>query len=121
MNIKKRTLPVAALALMLHGCGNMNMKVWPFDSGSSSGSARGPANSVEYQCDDGKRFFVRWLDNGNTAWLIYPDREVGLPKAASGNRYTNGVATLTLEGGIATLTDGKQVNYSGCKPAAAGK
>jgi membrane-bound inhibitor of C-type lysozyme len=57
------------------------------------------------------------MDNGNTAWLIYPDREVGLAKAPSGTRYSNGVAVFEVNGNEASLTDGAKISYSGCKVA----
>lgn len=113
-----RHFPLALfLVLLLSGCGSM--KVWPFDSSGSSGQSHTPANSTEYQCSNAKRFYVRLLDNGNTAWLIYPDREVGLNKsAAAGNRYSNGVAVLDLNGNETTLNDGDKIHYSGCKAVA---
>lgn len=120
MNVKTSILLLTSLATLLPACSSV--KVWPFgDSGSSSGQARTPANSTEYQCSNNKHFYVRLLDGGNTAWLIYPDREVGLNKSASGNRYTNGVAVLELNGNDSTLTDGAQISYSGCKPATLAK
>ena len=73
-----------------------------------------PPNATEYQCDGGKRFYLRFLDNGATAWLIFPDREVGLPKTAKGTDYSNGVAVLEINGNEARLTDGN-ISYSGCK------
>ena len=114
MKTKRSILPLTCLALALTGCSSVNL--WPFDSSNPSGQSRTPANSTEYLCSNGKHFYVRLMDNGNTAWLIYPDREVGLNKSASaGNRYSNGVAMLELNGNDTTLTDGKQISYSGCK------
>lgn len=113
-------LSVAALTVLsLAGCSSV--KVWPFDDKDNSASSqkRGPANATEYQCAAGKRFYLRNLDN-NGVWLIYPDREVALSKASSGNRYTNGIATLDLSAPEATLVDGPTINYSGCK-ASTGK
>lgn len=106
-------------ALGLSACSSV--KVWPFDDKGSSASPqkRGPANATEYQCAAGKRFYVRTVDNGNGVWLIYPDREVALSKASSGNRYTNGIATLDLSNPEATLIDGPTINYSGCKASTA--
>lgn len=116
MNIKPLLLLLTCTAALLQGCSNV--KVWPFDGSGSSGQTRSPANSTKYQCSNGKHFYVRLLDNGNTAWLIYPDREVSLSKSGSAaNRYTNGIATLELNGNDSTLTDGAQINYSGCAPA----
>lgn len=111
-----RTLFIAAsLATLLSGCSSV--KVWPFDGASSSGQSHTPANSTKYQCSNGKHFYVRLLDSGNTAWLIYPDREIGLKKSGSANnRYSNGIAVLEINGNDTTLTDGTQINYSGCKP-----
>ena len=105
--------------LMLSACSSVSVdKLWPFDGKSSPAQARTPANSTEYQCDAGKHFYVRYLDNGATAWLIYPDREVSLAKASSGTRYTNGVAVLELNGNEAKLNDGTTIAYTGCKSEA---
>lgn len=107
------------LALLLPGCGGG--KLWPFDGDGATTSSRKPANATEYQCDGGKRFYVRMMDNGATAWLILPDREVALAKASSGSRYSNGIAVLEINGSEAALADGT-VTYSGCKvPAPAAK
>jgi len=105
--------------LLLAGCGGMDgVKVWPFDSSGSAPQARKLANATEYQCEGNKRFHVRMMDNGETAWLIYSDREIGLAKSssASGTRYTNGVAVLDINGGEASLRDGAAA-YTGCKAA----
>lgn len=75
---------------------------------------RTPVGSVSYLCDNNAQFYVRFLNNGNDAWIIYPDHEVNLPKQADG-RYTNGTAVFTLSPTDATLTDGEKVNYSACK------
>lgn len=120
----RKTLPIAiATGLLVSGCSS-NLKVWPFnDSPATSSAPRGPANSTEYQCNAGKRFYIRAIDNGNAVWLIYPDREVVLHKSTSGSatRYGNGVATLEISGSEASLTDGPAINYTGCKTAAAKK
>ncbi len=106
----------AIAALSLSGC--ESVKVWPFDGKNTPPQARTIANATEYQCTGGKRFHVRNVDNGAAMWLIYPDREVSLPKAASGSsRYTNGVAVLEINGNEASLSDGPTINYTGCKAA----
>lgn len=117
-----RSLSPALLAAMLvAGCGGMDSvrKVWPFDGDSSGGGqVHGPANATQYLCDGSKNFYLRMLDNGATAWVIYPNREVGLNRTGNtGTRYTNGVATLDLAAPAAKLTDGPEINFTGCKPA----
>ena len=111
-------MAAALLAISLSGCNSV--KVWPFKDSKPSASPRTPANATEYQCDSGKRFYVRSIDNGNAIWLIYPDREVALSKTAggSGTRYTNGVDVLDIQGNEATLADGAAISYSGCKASA---
>ena len=122
MQASRFALPLSVALIASAGlAGCSSVKVWPFDDKGSNASTqkRGPANATEYQCAAGKRFFVRTIDNGSSVWLIYPDREVALSKASSGNRYTNGIATLDLGNGEATLIDGPTINYSGCKAGAA--
>lgn len=75
-----------------------------------------PKNATEYVCDNNKHFYVRMLNNGNDAWLIYPDHEVNLPKAGSENRYTSGLITLVINGAETTLNDGEKIAYTNCKP-----
>jgi len=117
-----RALTLFSTCLTLAGCSSVNVdKLWPFDSKSTLAQARNIANATEYQCAGGKHFYVRYMDNGATAWLIYPDREVSLSKASSGSRYTNGVAVLETNGSETTLNDGPAISYSGCKPPAPAK
>ena len=90
-----------------------SVKLNPFSSDSAEQS-RNPYNAVEYVCDAKKRFFVRMLNNGNDAWLIYPDHEVNLPKAGD-NRYSSGVIALVINGAETTLNDGEKIAYPNCK------
>ncbi len=103
------------LALLLSACGNISL--WPFGREEIRERPRTPSNASNYQCTGGKRFYLRVLDDG-AAWVIFPDREVRLDKApGSGNRYSNGIAALTLNGSEATLEDGPASVFSGCKKA----
>ena len=88
----------------------------PFSTGVKEQS-RVPKNAIEYNCDGGKQFYVRMLNNGNDAWLIYPDHEVNLSNSTDNkNRYTNSAITLLLNGEQTTLNDGEKIAYAGCKP-----
>lgn len=101
-------------SLLLAGCSGMS--VWPFDDKKSQGP-KSLANAVEYQCEGGKRFHVRFTDNASTAWLIYNDREVALSRSTANSdaSYTNGVAVLTLSDKETTLMDGPAIAYRGCQ------
>ncbi len=116
MNAIIRASTWAATAALLASCSNVN--VWPFD-GSKSHEPLAPSNATLYQCEGGKHFYVRYLDNANTAWVIYSDREVGLAKGTggAGTRYSNGIAALEINGSEATLNDGPAISYTGCKAA----
>jgi membrane-bound inhibitor of C-type lysozyme len=119
--MKHRITRGAALAcatLMLSACSSVNVaNVWPFGGDKEQDSLRTPAGATAYQCEGGKRLFVRYLDNGAAAWVILPDREFRLNKAASasGTRYSNGSTTLDVKDGGATLADGAAVTHAGCK------
>lgn len=110
-----RTSILAVLVLTVTGCNSINGMI-PSWTGSPTEHSRTPANATEYQCAGGKRFYVRLVDSGASAWLIYPDREVALTKSSGGaNRYSNGVAILDISGAEASLTDGPGIAYSACK------
>lgn len=113
-----KTIFAAALvsAATLAGCGSIN--VWPFGGDAPQERSRVPANAVQYDCPGGKRFHVRWLDGGASAWLILPEREVRLDRTGTATRYGNGITTLDIDGGTATLSD-RTLTLAGCKSASA--
>lgn len=113
----RTALPALAyLSLLLAGCGSVNL--WPFGGETNQDRARVPSDATEYQCAGGKRFYLRYLDNGNAAWIIFPDREFRLDKITSaGTRYSNGVATLVINGNETTLAGGPAISFAGCKVA----
>lgn len=113
MTIKFLPLLVA-LAMLLPACSSVSLN--PFGSDSKELS-RVPADATEYVCDGNKRFYIRMLNNGNDAWLIYPDHEVNLPKSSDGNnRFASGAITLVINGADTTLHDGEKIAYTACKP-----
>lgn len=106
---------IAALPLLLSGCGEMKLKVWPFGDEEIRVHSRAPANASEYKCENSKGFFVRTLEGGAAVWLILREREVRLDRVGvSGTRYSNSIAVLELNGDEATLTDGAS-RFTACK------
>jgi len=109
-------LPVlTGLSFLLSGCGGVNL--WPFSGEKNQDRLQTPSNATEYQCTGGKRFYLRYLDNGDAAWIIFPEREFRLDKvtSATGTRYSNGIAILDINGNEATLADGPAISFAGCK------
>ena len=113
----KRTGLLASISLMLllSGCGSF--KVWPFGGSTSTERTGRPANATQYVCKGGKNFYVRMLDNGNAAWVIYAEREFRLDKveSKSGMRYSNGIAELEFIGNQVSLHDGPTISVTDCK------
>lgn len=110
---------VLLVAITLSACSSIDF--WPFgEDKKSQQNANTPANSTEYQCSGGKKFYVRLLDKGNTAWLILPDREVSLAKTGSSPalQYSNSVSTLTITGNTAALDVSPTSSYADCKAMA---
>ena len=100
--------------LLLGGCADMSI---PSLLGEKNlERSRVPANSITYQCQGGKRFYLRYLDSGAAAWVILPEREFRLDRVAGdgGTRYGNGKAVLTVNGEEVALSDGPTVSYAAC-------
>ncbi|MCM2290143.1 MAG: MliC family protein [Sulfuritalea sp.] len=116
------TAAALTVAVMLAGCGDINVKKYlPFGGDSTiQERPRTPANAVEYQCAGNKRFFLRTLEGGAAVWLILPERELRLDRlgAGEGTRYSKGNTVLELGGAEATLTDGATPSFTGCKTVA---
>lgn len=115
-----RNAALAAGTLLLCACSSVNLDVLSFGGAKEQDTSRAPAGATAYQCADGKRLFVRYLDEGAAAWIILPDREFRLNRAATaaGTRYGNGSDTLAVEGDTATLSDGAKITHAACKAAA---
>jgi membrane-bound inhibitor of C-type lysozyme len=108
---------LAAIALLLTGCGDMNLKKYnPFGGDAVQERSRTPTNATEYQCAGGKRLYIRMLDGGEAVWLILAERELRLERIGSSQRYSKGNTILSLNGNEAGFADGTATPpYSGCK------
>lgn len=82
--------------------------------GSGGDAARVPRGATAYKCDGGKELYVRYLDGGKAAMVIYPEREFRLDAVATG-RYSNGQAILSTQGNAATLEEGGNIVFADCK------
>lgn len=126
--MKKRLISIANAGILmmfglLAGCSTVkdltnvdlaNMKVWPFGNADAPRVYQ-PANSVPYMCEGNKKFFVRMLDNGASAWLILPDREVSLAQRGTSKVYTNGISQLDLSSDDVSLVVNEATKYVACK------
>jgi len=102
------------LIVSLAGCSSWSW--WPW--GSSGGEVpRVPPGATAYKCDGGKELFVRYVGDGKSAMVVYPEREFRLDavETDSGARYSNGHTTLRTQGGEATLEEGSNIVFANCK------
>lgn len=115
MNGSKATVAAIAAAALLSGCTG---GWWPFGLGAKprDPAARIPPGATQYLCEGNKRLLVRHTADGKSAWVIYPDREFRLDRAAAdGERYTNGITTLSVQGEETVLEENGQRLFAGCK------
>ena len=91
-----------------------SMKVWPFGK-TDAPRVYQPANSVPYMCEGNKKFFVRMLESGASAWLILPEREVLLAQSGTSKVYTNGISKLDLSSEVVSLDVNETTHYVACK------
>jgi hypothetical protein len=110
-------IALACAALLLGACSSMNLDLLSIGGVKEQDTSRAPAGATAYRCDAGKRLFVRYLDNGAAAWVILPEREFRLNKEGA-DRYSNGNDALQLKDKEASLWDGANAVYAGCKAAA---
>ena len=74
-----------------------------------------PESSIEYNCEKKKTFFVIYLNEKKSVWLILPGREFKLNQIdESGNTYTNDITTLEISAEKTQIKNEKEVLYSEC-------
>ncbi|MCC6609924.1 MAG: hypothetical protein IT515_09670 [Burkholderiales bacterium] len=112
--MRLRVVPaVVSLALLTAGCSSW----WPWGGGSGD-VPRVPPGATAYKCDAGKELFVRYLNGGKSAMIVFPEREFRLDRTGdAGSPYANGQTTLTVGAGTATLQEGGTVTHANCKIA----
>lgn len=119
---KARTSTALSALVLLAGCSSVSLptlpSLWPFGDSVQGRDPAPPANATPYRCDGNRGFFVRTLPSGSV-WVILPEREFRLDKAAgesaASGRYTNGIAVLEIKGDEALLNDGPGQAYIGCR------
>ena len=74
-----------------------------------------PENSIEYNCERKKTFFILYLNEKKSIWLILPGREFKLNQIdESESTYTNDITTLEISAEKTQIKNEKEVLYSEC-------
>ena len=116
------TIVTIAAALSVSGCKGVNITDFIPGTRGSGGveQSRIPPGARVYDCDGGKRLYVRYAGDAKWAMVVFPDREFRLDRVTSGpgERYSNGRANLIAQTDHVALDEGGAVLYANCKPAA---
>ena len=68
-------LAIACAVPSLAGCAGIDM--WPFSAREQERPVA-PRDATEYRCEGERRFYVRYMNETQAAWVILPEREFRL-------------------------------------------
>ena len=110
---------IISTLLLMPACSTLDkvkdVNLWPFGNSADAPRVYKPANSTEYLCEKGKKFYIRILDNGANIWLMLSDREVLLAKVGNEKVYSNGISRLDMTSPEVSLEASAENRYIGCK------
>ena len=74
-----------------------------------------PEDSIEYNCDKKKTFFLSYLNEGKSVWIVLPDREFKLDQIdESLNIYSNDITTIEMSSEIIQVINTNEILYDQC-------
>ena len=74
-----------------------------------------PEDSIKYDCDKKKTFFLLYLKEKKSVWVILPNREFRLNQIdETPDIYTNNITTLEISPGQTQIENEKEILYSQC-------
>lgn len=86
-----------------------------FDKGTPELPKYG-SDAIAYDCANYQTFGLALSQSGETAWIMFDDRQVNLNRdSADKNHYSFGGIDLQLNGDQTTVKDSSRLNYQGCK------
>lgn len=80
-----------------------------------------PENSIQFTCDQNKKFFLRYLENKNAVWIILDNREFRLEKDLIEDNYNNGKTILEISQNNVSIKSNEKFLYNQCKENASTK
>jgi len=74
-----------------------------------------PEGSIEYNCEKKKTFFLSYLNDKKSVWIVLPNREFKLNQIdESQNIYSNNITTLEISPEQTQIKNEKEILYSQC-------
>lgn len=108
-------LTLSFISALLIGCKSFEIPN-PFEKGTKE-TPRYGKEAVHYQCENFQSFGLKLSQNGEEAWVMLPDHEVGLVRDANDKQlYHYGTMDLRLNGDQTTLDDSDHLHLKNCKP-----
>ena len=90
-------------------------KVEDFFSWGDTEQDQIPDDAIMYECKAKNRFFIKYLDDKKTIWIVFPEREFKLYQdEANPAIYTNSLTTLELSNENTLVKDQKGIVYENC-------
>ena len=74
-----------------------------------------PEDSIEYNCEKKKIFFLFYLNDKKSVWVVLPNREFKLNQIdESQNIYSNTITTLEISPEQTQIKNEEEILYSQC-------
>ena len=74
-----------------------------------------PEDSIEYNCEKKKIFFLFYLNDKKSVWIVLPNREFKLNQIdESQNIYSNNITTLEISPEQTQIKNEEEILYSQC-------
>jgi membrane-bound inhibitor of C-type lysozyme len=74
-----------------------------------------PEDSIEYNCEKKKTFFLFYLNDKKSVWVVLPNREFKLNQIdESQNIYSNTITTLEISPEQTQIKNEEEILYSQC-------
>ena len=74
-----------------------------------------PEGSIEYNCEKKKTFFLFYLNDKKSVWVVLPNKEFKLNQIdESQNIYSNNITTLEISPEQTQIKNEKEILYNQC-------
>ena len=74
-----------------------------------------PEDSIQYNCSKRKIFYLFYLNEGKSVWLVLPDREFKLTRIEeTQNIYSNNITTLEISSEQTQIRSENEILYDQC-------
>ena len=116
--LMKNKLILFLTSILLASCAGIVFepeKVEDFFSWGDNEQDQIPKDAIMYECKAKNRFFIKYLDDKKTIWIVFPEREFKLYQdEANPAIYTNSLTTLELSNENTLVKDQKGIVYENC-------